>query len=103
MGGAFTGVWDWKEMQDCVFPWGVTWQDGTPKPVLKAYRNMCLLIGEAGAIREEPVVWLALPDSFRLGGDFGRIHRAVQRAADSLISVNVPFGVINEEALSRLP
>lgn len=103
MGGAFTGVWDWKEMQDCVFPWGVTWQDGTPKPVLKAYRNMCLLLGEAGAIREEPVVWLVLPDSFRLGGDSGRIHRAVQRAADSLISVNVPFGVINEEALSRLP
>ena len=103
MGGAFTGVWDWKEFQDCVFPHGVTWQDGTPKPVLKAYRNVCLLLGEAGATVEHPVLWLILPDSFRLGGDSGRIHRAVQSAADALLCLNVPFGVINEEALGRLP
>lgn len=103
MGGAFTGVWDWKEFQDCVFPHGVTWQDGTPKPVLKAYRNMCLVLGEAGALHEEPEVWLVLPDSFRLGGDAGRIHRAVQAAADVLLMLNAPFGVINEEALVRLP
>ena len=103
MGGAFSGVWDWKEFQDCVFPHGMIWQDGTPKPVLKAYRNMCLLLGEAGATVERPVLWLVLPDSFRIGGDSGRIHRAVQSAADSLLCLNVPFGVINEEALGRLP
>ena len=103
MGGAFTGVWDWKEFQDCVFPHGMTWQDGTPKPVLTAYRNLCLLLGEAGAMKEDPEVYLVLPDSFRLGGDSGRIHRAIQLAADALLSLNVSFGVINEEGLSRLP
>lgn len=103
MGGAFTGVWDWKEFQDCVFPWGLTWQDGTPKPVLKAYRNMCLLLGEAGAVRESPALYLVLPDSFRLGGGTGRIHRALQTAADALLMLNVPFGVINEENLKALP
>ena len=103
MGGAFSGVWDWKEFQDCTFPWGVTWQDGTPKPVLKAYRNMCLVLGEAGAMKESPALWLVLPDSFRLGGDSGRIHAAVRNAADALLTLNVPFGVINEEGLARLP
>ena len=103
MGGAFSGVWDWKEFQDCTFPWGMIWQDGTPKPVLKAYRNMCIVLGEAGAIKGDIPLWLTLPDSFRLGGDTDRIHNALRSATDALLTLNVPFGVINEEGLARLP
>lgn len=36
LGGAFSAAWCWKEFHDCVFPFGATWQDGAPKPVLKA-------------------------------------------------------------------
>ncbi len=103
LGGAFTAAWCWKEFTDCVFPFGATWQDGAPKPVLKAYRNICLLLGEAGAPTDRPCVYLVLPDSFRIGGGAGRIYRALQKAADALICLNVSFGVINEEALARLP
>lgn len=103
LGGAFSAAWCWKEFQDCVFPFGATWQDGAPKPVLKAYRNICLMLGETGAPVERPRVYLVLPDSFRLGGGARRIYRALQKAADALICLNVPFGVINEEALARLP
>lgn len=103
LGGAFSCAWCWKEAQDCVFPFGTVWQDGAPKPVLKAYRNLCLLLGEAGASAARPEVFLVLPDSFRIGGGAGRIYRALQKSADALICLNVPFGVINEESLARLP
>lgn len=103
MGGAFSGVWDWKEFQDCVFPWGLTFADGTPKDVLSAYRNMALMFGAAGPIRNESQTYLVLPDSFRLGGDSGRIHEALRKSADALLCLGVPFNVINEEGLAKLP
>ena len=103
MGGAFSGVWDWKEFQDCVFPWGMIFADGTPKDVLPAYRNMALMFGAAGAIVNESQVYLVLPDSFRLGGDSGRIHEALRRSVDALLCLGVPFNVINEEGLAGRP
>ena len=103
MGGAFSGVWDWKDFQDCVFPWGMTFADGTPKDVLPAYRNMTMMFGAAGPIVNESQTYLVLPDSFRLGGDSGRIHEALRKAVDALLCLGVPFNVINEEGLARLP
>ena len=103
MGGAFSGVWDWKEFQDCVFPWGLTFADGTPKDVLPAYRNMALMFGAAGPIVNEARTYLVLPDSFRLGGDSGRIHEALRKSVDALLCLGVPFNVINEEGLAGLP
>ena len=103
MGGAFSGVWDWKEFQDCVFPWGMTFADGTPKDVLPAYRNMTMMFGAAGPIVNESQTYLVLPDSFRLGGGSGRIHEALRKAVDALLCLGVPFNVINEEGLANLP
>ncbi|MDD4101287.1 MAG: hypothetical protein PHU80_01475 [Kiritimatiellae bacterium] len=103
MGAAFVANWSWKDFRDCVFPWGVTHADLTPKPVLLAYRNMMLLFRTAQPRYEAPRLYLVLPDSFRLGPDSERIHGALHRATDWLLSANVPFGVINEESLERLP
>jgi len=103
MGASFIANWSWKDFRDCVFPWGVNHADLTPKPVLEAYRNMMLLFRTAEPRYEAPALYLVLPDSFRIGPETGRIHEGLRRSADWLISVNVPFGVINEGSLDRLP
>ena len=103
MGASFIANWSWKDFRDSVFPWGVNHADLTPKPVLEAYRNMMLLFRTAEPRYEPPFLYLVLPDSFRFGAETARIHDALRRSADWLLSANVPFGVINEEALDRLP
>ena len=103
MGASFMANWSWKDFRDSVFPWGINHADLTPKPVLEAYRNMMLLFRTAEPRYEPPQLYLVLPDSFRLGPESARIHEGLRRSADWLISANVPFGVINEESLDRLP
>ncbi len=103
MGASFLANWSWKDFRDSVFPWGVNHADLTPKPVLEAYRNMMLLFRTAEPLYEPPRLYLVLPDSFRFGAETVRVHEALRRSADWLLSANVPFGVINEEALDRLP
>ena len=103
MGASFIANWSWKDFRDCVFPWGINHADLTPKPVLEAYRNMMLLFRTAEPRYEAPALYLLLPDSFRLGPETGRIHEGLRRATDWLLSLNVPFGVLNEGSLDRLP
>ena len=103
MGASFMANWSWKDFRDCVFPWGVNHADLTPKPVVEAYRNMMLLFRTAEPRYEAPRLYLVLPDSFRFGAEQTRIHEAIRRSADWLLTANVPFGVINEESLDRLP
>lgn len=103
MGASFVANWSWKDFRDSVFPWGVNHADLTPKPVLEAYRNMMLLFRTAEPRYEAPRLWLVLPDSFRFGAESARIHEGLRRATDWLLCANVPFGVINEESLDRLP
>jgi len=103
MGASFMANWSWKDFRDCVFPWGVNHADLTPKPVVEAYRNMMLLFRTAEPRYEAPRLYLVLPDSFRFGAEQARIHEAIRRSADWLLTANVAFGVINEESLDRLP
>ena len=103
MGAAFMANWDWKEMPDCVFPWGVNHQDLVSKPVLEAYRNMSLLFRLMQPKYVEPQVYLLAPDSNRFGYQTDALHRALMQAIDWLFDCHVAFGVLNEQALNRLP
>jgi hypothetical protein len=103
MGASFVANWSWKDFRDSVFPWGVNHADLTPKPVLEAYRSMMLLFRTAAPRYEPPSLYLVFPDSFRFGAETARIHEGLRRAADWLLCANVPFGVLNEESLNRLP
>ncbi len=103
MGAAFVACWDWKDFRDCVFPWGVTHADLVAKPVLEAYRNQSLLFRTARPRYQAPEVYLLVPDSHRFGAQTNALHAALARAVNWLLGSNAAFGVINEEALERLP
>lgn len=103
MGASFVANWDWKDFRDCVFPWGINHADLVGKPVLKAFRNMSLLFRVIEPRYQPPELYLLVPDSHRFGPSTDQLHRAVMQAIEWLFDSNVPFGVINEWALERLP
>ena len=103
MGVSFMGCWSWKDFQDCVFPWGINHADLTAKPVLEAYRNMALLFRNAHVRYESPSIFIVIPDGIRSGYATPQIHENLRVAIDTLLTLNVPFGVINEWKLGKLP
>ena len=96
LGGSFTASWCWRDMPDCVFPWGMTRPDHLPKPVLRAYRNFTLMSRFIRPTYRAPSVWLILPDAHRLGALWGRIDAAIGRTIDTLLGLRVAFGVLRE-------
>ena len=103
MGASFIANWDWKDFRDCVFPWGINHADLVSKPVLEAYRNMSLLFRLLQPKYRQPEVFLLVPDSHRFGAHTKELHDAILRSVEWLFDCNVPFGVINEWSLDRLP
>ncbi len=103
-GGAFALNWDLKDLDDCVFPWGLTFaQDGVPKDWYYAYRNLSYLFSRFQPQYEPPRIYFVIPDNHRLGAQTQKIHEALHRGLRLLFACHVNFGVINERALNDLP
>lgn len=103
LGASFAANWDWKDMPECVFPWGINHQDLVRKLVLKAYRNMSMFFQTFEPRYVTPEVFLVLPDAHRLGANWTQVNNALFYAIDLLISCHVNFGVINEFDIGKLP
>ncbi len=104
LGSSMALSWVLKDFEDCVFPWGlIRPHDDLPKPLLEAYRNMSVLLERIEPMYEAPEVYLVLPDTHRLGGDFNPTHDAIRRSIALLLACRVEFNVINEFHLDRLP
>ncbi|MCS7224782.1 MAG: beta-galactosidase [Armatimonadetes bacterium] len=121
LGGAFVLNWDWKDMEGCIFPWGLIQphgiairQDGNQfkvEAVLKASgQAFCAISRVLGRIgirspRRAPIT-VVLPDDHLLGpegevsvsglGPAGRVSAAVFNSLNALLRLKVPFDVIRE-------
>jgi len=105
MGGAFACNWDWKDMDDCIFPWGLVYrQTDVPKDWALAFRNSALLLRFVRPKYVQPELALLVPDSLRLGvRRDGQPMAAINRAIEGLLATHVDFCVVNEFDLARLP
>jgi len=104
MGASFALNWDWKDLDGCVFPWGLVHAcDLVDKRLLPAYRNMSLFMERLRPRYRDPGVYLLVPDSHRLGAGGGRAHAAIGATISGLFSSHTDFNVINEFDLDRLP
>lgn len=104
MGASFIANWDWKDMPDCIFPWGINHPcDVVPKDTLLAYSCQSMFFRDIEPRYEEPELYFLVPDSHRLGGQAERLTKAVMNGIELLLSCNVDFGVINEYSLHKLP
>lgn len=104
MGASFIANWDWKDMSDCIFPWGVNHPcDVVPKDILMAYRNQSMFFRMIKPKYEEPELYFLIPDSHRLGGQSKRVTEAILNSIDMLLNCHLDFNVINEYSLHNLP
>jgi len=104
LGGSFLANWSWKDFEGCVFPWGIRYLgDGVSKDVLTAYRAQSLLFRRLPPEYRPPRVYVVQPDSHRFGPMFGQIEAALQNSFAALYHCGVPFGVLGEGDLARLP
>ncbi len=104
LGASFVANWDWKDFNDCVFPWGLNYaQDLVSKKTLLAFRNMSLFFRLFQPRYEDPGLYLLIPDNHRLGANFNEAHAAILNSLRLLIQCHVNFNVINEYDLDRLP
>jgi hypothetical protein len=104
LGASFVANWDWKDFNDCVFPWGLNYaQDLVSKKTLLAFRNVSLFFHLFQPRYEDPGLYLLIPDNHRLGANFNEAHAAILNSIRLLIQCHVNFNVINEYDLDRLP
>ncbi len=104
LGASFILNWCWKEMPDNVFPWGINSpNDNIPRETLLAFRAFALATRGFRPRCVPPAVYLVAPDLNRMGTGAEAASRAVLRAIDALLELQVDFGVVNESALERLP
>jgi hypothetical protein len=104
LGAAFLCNWDWKDFDEMVFPWGLM-HHGTPvaKPWLHTLAQGAELLKRVQPVYQPPQVYLLIPDSHRIGAQFGRIHGALHQAVNLLLDTAGDFGVLNEEDLREVP
>ncbi len=104
LGASFVADWCWKDLNDCIFPWGLNHsQDLVSKKKLLAYRAMSLLFSRFEPCYEAPPLYLLVPDNHRLGAKFRQVHAAIRNCIRLLLECHVNFNVINEYDLGRLP
>lgn len=101
LGASKVQNWCWRDDDDRVFPWGLVYPcDNMPKPALKAYRAVALILSQLKPVWRKPEVLLIVPDSNRTLPDAAKVWHAALVAAQTLISLRVDFAVASDLKLS---
>jgi len=104
IGGAMMSNWCWKDMDDVIFPWGVNYPGGGPrKATLLAYRNMTLMLRQVRPVYTSEPVYMVIPTAEMQGPRLDRTTTVLYKTLDYLQLHQIPFGVIKDIDLARLP
>lgn len=104
LGGSMMANWDWKDMEECIFPWGLNHPgDLAPKDFALAYRDFALLTRPFRPSYQGPPLYLLLAEEHRFGNAAGRVVKAQYAAINLLLDCQVNFNVITERDLLGLP
>ncbi|MCC7491983.1 MAG: beta-galactosidase [Fimbriimonadaceae bacterium] len=104
MGGCKIQNWCLRDSAGWVFPWGLFYpQQRVPKDVAAIHRNLALLWHRLAPRDETPPVGLLLNGRLRAGEDDQLGLRVADRAADTLLGLQVPFASFDEGGCAALP
>jgi hypothetical protein len=104
VGGTMCCNWDWKDMEGCIFPWGLQYPcDLVPKDVFYLYRNLALIMRRLELEYRPPEAYLVVPDLQLLGPKTGPYLDGLYRAIRRLICCRVPFAILRDHDLSQIP
>lgn len=102
-GGSLACNWDWKDMESCIFPWGLLYPcDLVPKGQMHVFSALAHCLDKLRLAYAPPQVYLLLPDYHILGGKEHEWPPAL-RAIDALLRCGVPFGVLHDMNIGKLP
>lgn len=121
LGGSMALNWDFKDMEACIFPWGLVHQHGLWQRIAdgewqveaalkasgKAFAAVAKLLAQCEPVADAITnVIVVLPDEHLLGaegevhvsgmGPAGRISQGVFRSLEALLRLRVPFRVARE-------
>ncbi|MCX7598440.1 MAG: hypothetical protein N2512_06175, partial [Armatimonadetes bacterium] len=101
--GSLACNWDWKDMESCIFPWGLLYPcDLVPKGQMHVFSALAHCLEKLRLAYAPPQVYVVLPDLHILGGRDGEWPPAL-RAIDTLLRCGVPFGVLHDMNIEKLP
>ncbi|MCD6351576.1 MAG: beta-galactosidase, partial [Armatimonadetes bacterium] len=103
-GGSLGCNWDWKDMESCIFPWGLVYScDLTPKSQFFVFRAVADFFAGLRLSYRAPEVYVVLPDLHLLGTREVETWRPARTCIDLLLRCGVPFGVLHDTNLDKLP
>lgn len=103
LGAAVMSSWHWRDPIEGIFPCGLAYSTGVPRPTAAVYRAMAIAFGAIEPLPGRPEVVLLLPDEGRMSGQRAVTIRAFHRAAELLASARVDVTCLPDSALDRLP
>jgi len=102
-GGSLACNWDWKDMESCIFPWGLLYPcDLVPKGQMYVFSALAHCLEKLRLTYAPPEVYVLLPDFHLLGGRDAEWQPAL-RTIDTLLRCGVPFGVLHDMNIEKLP
>lgn len=102
--GSLVCSWDWKDMESCIFPWGLVYPcDLTPKGQFYAYRAASHVLSQVRLDYADPRVYVLVADMNELGTRDPQNWQPALRCIDMLLRCGVPFGVLHDTNLTKLP
>ncbi len=103
--GSFACNWDWKDMESCIFPWGLMYPcDLVPKSQAIIMRDLSLALGAARLDWRPPEVCVLVADLHALAGpDDHNGWLPARRCIEALQKIGARFGVLHDFNLDKLP
>lgn len=104
MGACKIQNWCLRDADEGVFPWGYFYPGrNVPKDVAYVHRNLSLLWRLVEPRYEAPAVSLVVPTPLRMGPLEGVGRDTLYRAAQGLLRLHVPFTVLDDFDIKRVP
>lgn len=104
MGAAKIQNWCLRDADERVFPWGYLYAGrNVPKDVAYVHRNLSMMWRLIEPRYEPPSTTVVATTALRVGNHDGAGRQAVYGAAQALLRLHIPFNVIDDFDLSRVP
>lgn len=104
LGASMACNWSFKDMNDCVFPWGQVHNfDYVPKATALAGRACSLLFGNLEPVYKPEALALVIPNQHRRDNSRNWVNAALGTANHALLDLHANFLVADEFRLDQLP
>ncbi len=104
LGGSLACNWSFKDMADCLFPWGAVHNfDEVPKTQALALRAISYAFSRMEPTYHPEPLALVIPTQHRFGNSRGLVEHALQTSLHLMLDLHANFMVVDEAKVADLP